>query len=354
MRAQRIWLYGPTIVCALLVPGRSRSQQPSSPNWVSIISQYARAIVLIRTEVNGKLDYGSGVVFDRSGLVLTARHIIPANGDLTAGNSEIKGLVGEQSASHDFGAASVLTPVFVSDRYDVAVLKFASPPPNIVAAPASTAVKQGEALLILGYPGGGALIATDGLASGNAEDDMYSTNAVVGRGNSGGPVFNAQGQFLGLLLQGSGYDPTGNIKLGYFRRNGTIMKILEADPPKIGFRDQTGAVSNIPASGTLSRNPATIRVNYTIDATNDNHPVVLGNYSRDYTAVFSAQANYRIASAEFKAESVNHLVSGPSIEKLDGGARVIMRWTLESGPAVDRWRGWLHGRLETTQANMKE
>ena len=341
------------MACATVGCGPSLSQPPPLSGWVTVISQYARATVLIRTEVGGKLDYGSGVVFDTSGLVLTARHILPEAKDLAAGSYELRGLVNEQRVSHDFTTASVLTPLFVSDRYDVAVLKFVSVPSHLVAAPPSTDVSQGEALLILGYPGGGGLTATDGLASGNAEDDMYSTNAVVGRGNSGGPVFNARGEFVGLLLEGSGYDDKGNIRLGYFRRNGTITKVLQADPPKIAF-SPVPEVSSVPVAGFRVRRPATIRVNYSVDVTKDDHPVVFAKHERKYEQVFVAQPDYRIASAEFKADSVNHIVSGPIVETLDGGARVVMRWTLESGPSVDRWRGWLHGSLQTTQTDTKQ
>lgn len=338
---------GLTASMILLLPSNLLARAGDLRGWSSVIARNAQSTVLIMMEEPNKPpDFGSGVVIEPSGLVLTARHVLPSAFNLSTGTYDMKGVVGATNAAPDMSRAVGLSPVYVSDRYDLAVLRFNQAPDGLVVASAGRNLKSGDPLLVLGYPGGGGLIATDGLASGSAADGMSATDAMVGRGNSGGPVYNDSGELVGILLQGTRSEADGQIRLGYFRPVEAIVDLLAHDPPGIRI--------SVPATPGLLPTPPSLPVkvlkfNYGVDETKDDHPVVLESHKRDYERFFPALPGYRVTSATFEAQSANHVTSGPTIEILKEGTVVHMSWTLESGPAVDRWRGWLHGTLATSQ-----
>src|ERR1700719_2050455 len=104
----------------------STSQLADSPftGWSSIVNKNKDLTVLIRVEVAGKHPgYGSGVIV-RPGHVLTAKHILPESSIRQAGDFLIAGLIGWDDPSIDFSHAKRLEIEYVSDRYDLAILRY--------------------------------------------------------------------------------------------------------------------------------------------------------------------------------------------------------------------------------------
>ncbi len=324
-----------TLVCA-----QQNSAQFSG--WGNIVEYNRASVVLLRSQEAGKDDsYGSGVVISGAGHVLTANHVLPDLRKLQAGSARIQGLLGGQNPVPDFSRATPLTIDFASARWDVAVATFKAKPPDLTSAYAGTTLRQGDPILVMGYPDGGGLIVTEGIFSGAGPDGLAATSAVVGRGDSGGPVFDTHGALVGILIEGAKYNSEGRIVLGYFRPAGAIAPVLHEKPPGIDLATQPEGRKPLPT-------PEPVQIAYAISDTNDAHEGV-SRTERKYQHRFSALSGYQITSASFRALSANHVSSQPEVAINSGGETVTISYALESGPVFDRWRGWLAGTLMTSQ-----
>jgi hypothetical protein len=313
-------------------------------SWVPVVERNTNLTVLIRTSFPGKPPgFGSGIII-AADYVLTAKHVLPDDSMRSQGNYLIDGLVGWSDPSIDFSLARKLDIQYVSARYDFAILHFKSPSPSPLIGPqnafANTEIHQGQDLLVMGYPNGGNLICTQGLASGEAADGKYATSASVGVGNSGGPVFGASGGLLGILLEGSGRDQDGTIHLGYFLKSSVIADELQ-QKGMVGLSTTPPATHNPPA---LQH----IQFAYHVDDDKTDHSSLAAS-ERSFEHAFDAQDGFFITSANFVGQSVNHVTKGPEIQIVDAGKRAIVRYTLQSGPIFDQWRGWIVGNVITTQ-----
>ncbi len=112
------------------------------------------------------------------------------------------------------------TPVFVDAEVDVAVLAV----PGLPTVPltfATDPVDYGADAIIMGYPGGGGLfvgparVRDRGDISGpdfrdqqTVRRDVYALYGEVRAGNSGGPLFDSNGQVLGVVFASAITDPT--------------------------------------------------------------------------------------------------------------------------------------------------
>lgn len=85
-----------------------------------------------------------------------------------------------------------------------------------------------------------------------------------------------------------------------------------------------------------------------IDQTKDDHPVTFGPHSRTYTETFAAAPGFRITDTRFQEASASRAGDIRAVVASDHGS-VTFSFQLTSGPAVDRYRGWLHGTLVLTE-----
>lgn len=90
---------------------------------------------------------------------------------------------------------------------------------------------------------------------------------------------------------------------------------------------------------------------FEISQTKDDHPLPLSDHSRTYTETFLAGPDFRIVEATFRPSSaaragdIKHNIS-------PDGSKITFSYRLTSGPAVDRYRGWLHGDLVVKQEQL--
>ncbi len=166
---------------------------------------------------------GSGFVIDPSGLVVTNNHVIEGGNAIyviLADGTELKvdKIVGRDPKS------------------DITVLKVtpkASKPLAAVAFGDSSRTRVGDWVLAIGNPFGLDGTVTAGILSGRGRDinagpydDFLQTDAAINRGNSGGPLFNASGEVIGIntaIFSPSG----GSIGLGFAIPSNTARRIVD-------------------------------------------------------------------------------------------------------------------------------
>ena len=140
---------------------------------------------------------GSGVVISETGQVLTAAHVVQTAETIVVSFSE-----------------SVVVPARVvasSLASDVALLQLEKVPPGVVAARLgdSNRVEIGDSVFVVGHPFGLDYTLSTGVLSARRRPkktagtmtlrEVFQTDAAVNQGNSGGPMFNMQGEVVGIV-----------------------------------------------------------------------------------------------------------------------------------------------------------
>ena len=151
---------------------------------------------------------GSGFIVDPSGIVVTNNHVIDGADEVTVtlqDNTILKATV----LGHD-------------DRTDLAVLKVKpdKPLPSVTFGDSDTS-RVGDWVLAIGNPFGLGGSVTAGIVSARGRDirqgpydDFLQTDAAINRGNSGGPLFNMNGEVIGVNT--AIYSPSGgSIGIGF-------------------------------------------------------------------------------------------------------------------------------------------
>jgi putative serine protease PepD len=202
-----------------------KSSTVENPDWTAVTSAVQESVVSIQVESQAGGAEGSGVVLDSQGRVLTNNHVV----------------AGAQTVQVTLSDGSVYEAKIVGTdpTTDLAVVQLNDPPSDLKPATFANSddVVVGEPVMALGNPLGLANTATTGIVSAldrpvtaSAEDgsDQVVTNAIqidaaVNPGNSGGPLFNASGEVIGItssiatLSSGTGgtSSSSGSIGLGF-------------------------------------------------------------------------------------------------------------------------------------------
>jgi Do/DeqQ family serine protease len=144
-----------------------------------------------RTEKQSSL--GSGVIFDKKGLVITNNHVIAGADDIRVGLAD----------GREFPAKVT----FKDERLDLAILSIDAKG-DLPAMPIgdSDAVDVGDLVLAIGNPFGVGQTVTSGIVSGLARNKIgegdfsyfIQTDASINPGNSGGALINMKGELIGI------------------------------------------------------------------------------------------------------------------------------------------------------------
>ena len=153
---------------------------------------------------------GSGFIIDPSGLVVTNNHVIADADEITV-------------ILHDDSDTTLKAEVVGRDtKTDLALLRVkADKPLTAVQFGDSDIMKVGDWVLAIGNPYGLGGTVTAGIVSARARDiqqgpydDFIQTDASINRGNSGGPMFNMNGEVVGINT--AIYSPSGgSIGIGF-------------------------------------------------------------------------------------------------------------------------------------------
>ena len=135
---------------------------------------------------------GTGFLIDVKGLIVTNAHVV----------NDARSVIVQDSKGQEFRAKTV----YVNDASDVAILKIEDndfkPFTSIPYGIKKTGADLGEQLFTLGYPGD-AIVYNEGYMSaktGYKGDTLTCQIGVFANpGNSGGPVFNKNGEVIGIV-----------------------------------------------------------------------------------------------------------------------------------------------------------
>jgi serine protease Do len=164
---------------------------------------------------------GSGFIIDTSGIVVTNNHVI-------ADADEINVIMND-------GDKFKAEIVGIDKKTDLAVLKFKPTKPlTAVKFGDSDKLRLGEWVIAIGNPFSLGGTVTAGIVSARNRDisqgpyDNYiQTDAAINRGNSGGPLFNLDGEVIGvntLIISPSG----GSIGIGFAVPSKTVASVVDA------------------------------------------------------------------------------------------------------------------------------
>src|SRR6201991_4238702 len=163
---------------------------------------------------------GSGFIIDAEGVVVTNNHVI-------ADADEINVIMND-------GTKIKAELVGVDKKTDIAVLKFKPVKPLVaVKFGDSDKLRLGEWVIAIGNPFSLGGSVTAGIVSARNRDisqgpyDNYiQTDASINRGNSGGPLFNLEGEVVGvntLIISPTG----GSIGLGFAVPSKTVSVVVD-------------------------------------------------------------------------------------------------------------------------------
>src|SRR6266478_6583474 len=164
---------------------------------------------------------GSGFIVDTSGIVVTNNHVI-------ADADEINVIMND-------GTKIKAELIGVDKKTDLAVLKFKPVKPLVaVKFGDSDKLRLGEWVIAIGNPFSLGGTVTAGIVSARNRDinsgpyDSYiQTDAAINRGNSGGPLFNLDGEVIGvntLIISPSG----GSIGIGFAVPSKTVAGVVDS------------------------------------------------------------------------------------------------------------------------------
>ncbi|MEQ9330782.1 DegQ family serine endoprotease [Thalassobaculum sp.] len=162
---------------------------------------------------------GSGFVIDPTGYVVTNNHVVE-------GATEVKIKLGDQQ---EYAA----TVVGTDRETDLALLKVdAGKDLPAAVFGNSESLRVGDPVIAVGNPFGLGGTVTSGIVSarGRAIDDgpyvdFIQTDAAINRGNSGGPLFNMDGQVVGVnsaILSPNG----GSVGVGFAIPSDTVRTVI--------------------------------------------------------------------------------------------------------------------------------
>ncbi|MDX2141913.1 MAG: DegQ family serine endoprotease [Rhodospirillaceae bacterium] len=162
---------------------------------------------------------GSGFIIDKAGYIVTNNHVVE----------------GADKISVTLADDTVIDAKLVGrdPKTDIALLKVTTDRP-LTAVPwgDSDKVRVGDWTLAIGNPFGLGGTVTAGIISARARDieagqydDFFQTDAAINRGNSGGPLFNLDGEVIGIntaIFSPSG----GSVGVGFAAAANLVKPVL--------------------------------------------------------------------------------------------------------------------------------
>jgi S1-C subfamily serine protease len=177
----------PTDFVATPSPSASDHGPLLSPDGFNLAQ---RMTVRVRNVGCGFLATGTGFMIDAHTLV-TNRHVIADSSDL-------------EVSTYDGNAVNA-TAARSTTAADIAIIRVEQTLP-VAAQLADHDPQIGDAITVVGYPGGGRLTTTSGIVLGSVQDPLngsvgtvLGTTAKVEPGSSGSPVLNADGEVVGVI-----------------------------------------------------------------------------------------------------------------------------------------------------------
>ena len=163
---------------------------------------------------------GSGFIIDKKGIVVTNNHVIQGADDIIVSVN---------------GSAEYKATVIGKDPYmDLAVLQIESNEKFIpVSFGDSDKSRIGDWVMAIGNPFGFGGTVTSGIISsknrdiGGRYDDFIQTDASINQGNSGGPLFDLEGNVIGINTAIISPGSSGSIGIGFAIPSNPASKVID-------------------------------------------------------------------------------------------------------------------------------
>jgi serine protease Do len=162
---------------------------------------------------------GSGFVISADGFIVTNNHVIESADEIM-----IEFFSGEELPAEVIGT---------DPNTDIALLKVESDDPlPFVPFGDSNAARVGDWVMAMGNPLGqgfsvsAGIVSARGRALSGSYDDYIQTDAAINRGNSGGPLFNMDGEVIGVntaILSPNG----GSIGIGFAMSSAVVVPVID-------------------------------------------------------------------------------------------------------------------------------
>ena len=198
-------------IMLVFVVGLTSPLQASTDSFSKVVDDTSRAVAYIistastvdpntpynkflKEDQKTQIGQGTGFIISKEGYIVTNAHVI---------KNAVKVNVALLDYPFLFEDVEIIG---IDERYDIAVLKvdLPEPPEEIVDWGDSGDMKVGNEVYAIGHGGGQIWSVTKGIVSAldRAKDSGNSlyiqTDTVINRGNSGGPLFNMQGEVIGV------------------------------------------------------------------------------------------------------------------------------------------------------------
>ena len=196
-----------------------------APNWQAVNKKVASSVVAITVQLSNGIAKGSGIIYNKSGDIVTNDHVIE-----DAQSIEVTLSNGNMYSAKVLGT---------DPTTDLAVIQLQNAPSDLqpVTFANSDNLAVGERVMSIGNPLGYENTATTGIVSAlnrpvevsDATEKNIVTNAIqisaaINPGNSGGPTFDAAGDVIGInssiatlssSSSSSGDAQSGSIGIGF-------------------------------------------------------------------------------------------------------------------------------------------
>ena len=227
----------------------------SPTNWGRSIKKATASVLRLKIlSGNSRQERtASGIVISKEGYIISSYHSVAQARAISAMDQE-----GHRAKLKLIGADPVI---------DIAVLTFEDPNqswhPQPIDLADSNQVQVGDIALVIGYPFGLGITASQGIVSALERDagtpwvGMIQTDAEVNPGSSGGALLNSEGRLIGMttsLLSNSTHGQFSGI--GFALPSQLLAQVVEEiilhgkiRPKWIGIVGQPGAIRNRLVSG---------------------------------------------------------------------------------------------------------
>jgi hypothetical protein len=341
-----------TVLTALgIAASCAKAQQGDIASQIS--AQYATATLFlsIRGVTSDGImrdDFGTGFVISKEGYVITAAHVLLDDKRATYAKLVLRGSLGTSfDPQAPTGLILPLEFIRMNSDIDVALLKL---PYSVAAANAGASndynavhfcggqnLARGSRIHALSFALGQPLSVNSGtLSSKDGPRGLWKTDIAVSLGSSGGPVFDSSGHVIGVVKGGIQEAPGNNF----------IVPInLMLDVLQTGLAVIDDCSSANPQVQAADCKPKIIDFN--IDLTKSDHPSVNPD-SRPFSQIFRAIPGHTIESFQWLPVSQSK-ATDPVITISPDHSSIRFETNVSSGPFFDQWRGWVSGKLITTQ-----
>lgn len=166
---------------------------------------------------------GSGVIISEDGYIITNHHVVNGGDKIIVTDSN--------------GIEYEAVIIGLDSKTDLAVIKIDAHNLKSAKFADSDNLEIGDTTIVIGNPLGNGISASDGIISAldkritidNETMSLIQTNAAVNQGNSGGGLFNINGELIGVVnAKSSNISTSVSVEgLGYAIPSNTVKKISE-------------------------------------------------------------------------------------------------------------------------------